>query len=239
LTVESLAALERMGEKSARNLVDAIAGSCNRPFGAILFALGIRHIGQSASALLAAEFGDIESLMKASAAVGTLEPSRKPEPLRNPEGKEIEGIGPVLAASLQEFFAKVENRDEIAALQKAGVAMHLGQDEAATVAARRAAASDAANPAAGKTFVLTGTLPTLTRTEATERIEARGGKVAGASRRRPTTWWPARKPARNSTRPARWASRFSTRRRSWQCWRNEANHDGTAAPRESCQPGRI
>jgi DNA ligase (NAD+) len=124
--------------------------------------------------LLAAEFGDVESLMKASEAV------TETGPLRNPHGQVIEGIGPVLAESLKEFFAKPENRDEIAALQRAGVAMRLGQDEAAAVAARRAAASDSANPVAGKTFVLTGTLPTLTRTEATERIEARGGKVVGS-----------------------------------------------------------
>ncbi|MBN1867355.1 NAD-dependent DNA ligase LigA [Candidatus Sumerlaeota bacterium] len=164
LTVEQLASLERMGEKSARNLIDAIEGSKKRPFPAFVFALGIRHIGESVAALLTAAFPTIDDLMKAQAA----------------EIDAVEGIGATLAESVVAFFANAENREEIERLRHAGLPMALGKEEMRAIRLRERAASDASNPVAGKTFVLTGTLPTLTREEASERIESRGGKVSGS-----------------------------------------------------------
>jgi DNA ligase (NAD+) len=153
LTAAEVAALERFAEKSADNLVAAIAASKSRGLRHLLNALGIRLVGERVATLLATRFGTMENLMRASA-----------ETLA-----EIHGVGPHLARSLTTFFADEHNRAVIERLAALGVAMtEAGHDE------------DRPRPLAGKTFVLTGTLPTLTREAARELIEARGGRVTGS-----------------------------------------------------------
>lgn len=164
LDVATVAAMERMGEKSARNLIEGIEKSKARPFAALLFALGIPHIGQSASALLAEHFHSIARLMKAT----------------REELDEIEGIGGTLAESVVAFFSNEENRAEIERLRAAGLPLSLTEAEQEAARARAERAADAENPVAGKTFVLTGTLPTLQRADAEKRIKERGGKAASS-----------------------------------------------------------
>ncbi len=164
LEIPQVAALERMAEKSARNLIRAIEGSKQRPFGTFLFALGIRHVGQSASNDLAQAFGSLDALIAADA-----------EQLQA-----VEGIGGIVAESIVSFFDQAENRAEIEALRELGLPMALTGEEHAARQAREEKRAATDNPIAGKTFVLTGTLETLTRTEAQKRIEDAGGKVAGS-----------------------------------------------------------
>jgi DNA ligase (NAD+) len=171
LTVPTVAGLERMAEKSARNLVDNIQASKDRPFAALLFALGIRHIGESAARLLADAFRGMDRLMKADAA----------------ELEAIDGVGGVVAESVIRFFDNAVNRAEIEALRAAGLPMDLTESERAALETRIRAATDNANPVAGKTFVLTGTLPTMSREDAAERIKARGGKCSGSVSKK-TDW---------------------------------------------------
>jgi DNA ligase (NAD+) len=148
----SLLDIERFAEKSAQQLVDAIAASKQRPLSTLLFALGIRHVGEGAADLLAKRFGTMDTLMRASAeAIG-----------------EVRGIGPTIAEAVAGFFAEPRNRKLVARLAKAGLRM----DEPVT--------SSATGPLSGQTFVLTGTLPTLSRTEATALIEGAGGAVTGS-----------------------------------------------------------
>ena len=153
LEVAELAALERMAEKSAANVVAAIAKSKATTLARFIFALGIRHVGEATARDLARHFGRLDALLEAT-----------PEQLL-----EVPEVGPVLAESIARFFAERHNRDVIAALRAAGV--HWRESEA-----HRAPAG----PLAGTTFVLTGALPTLTREEAKALIEAKGGKVAAS-----------------------------------------------------------
>ncbi len=164
LETPQIAALERMAEKSAQNLVRAIEGSKRRPFGAFLFALGIRHVGQSASNDLAQAFGSLDALMAADA-----------EQLQA-----VEGIGGIVAESIVTFFDQAENRAEIEALRELGLPMTLTGEEHAARQAREEKRAATDNPIAGKTFVLTGALETLTRTDAQKCIEDAGGKVSGS-----------------------------------------------------------
>ncbi len=164
LEIPQVAALERMAKKSAGNLIGKIEGSKQRPFGAFLFALGIRHVGQSASNDLAQAFGSLDALMTADA-----------EQLQA-----VEGIGGIVADSIVTFFDQAENRAEIEALRQLGLPMELTEEERATRHAREEKRTASDNPIAGKTFVLTGTLETLTRTDAQKRIEDAGGKVSGS-----------------------------------------------------------
>jgi DNA ligase (NAD+) len=152
LSVERLAGLERMAQKSAENLQAAVANSKRPTLARFVFALGIRNVGEATAKDLARHFGSLEALMAADAAAL----------------QQVPDVGPVVAASIERFFAEPHNREVIAALLAAGVAP--------SEAAGRAAGLSLA----GKTFVLTGTLPTLTREEAKELIEARGGRVAGS-----------------------------------------------------------
>ena len=153
LDVEKLAALERMAEKSAANVVAAIEKSKKTTLARFIFALGIRHVGETTAKDLAAHFGSFDALMNADEAALL----------------DVNDVGPVLARAIVDFFAEAHNRDVIKALRKAGVTFAEGSP-------RRAA-----NGAfAGKTFVLTGTLPSLTRDEATALIEGQGGKVASS-----------------------------------------------------------
>ncbi|MCO5096708.1 MAG: NAD-dependent DNA ligase LigA [Rhodocyclaceae bacterium] len=150
LDVAALAGLERMGEKSAQNVVDAIGKSKDATLARLIFALGIRNVGEATAKDLARHFGSMEALM----AAGVEELQR------------VRDVGPVVAESIAGFLAEAHNREVIARLEQAGVR---GRAEARTAAVLQ-----------GLTFVLTGTLPTLTREEAGAMIEAAGGKVSSA-----------------------------------------------------------
>jgi DNA ligase (NAD+) len=155
LGVAKLAALERMAEKSAANVVAAIEKSKRTTLARFIFALGIRHVGEATARDLALHFGGIDALMAAS-----------PQELL-----EVNDVGPVLAESIARFFAEPHNREGIEALRAVGVHWPEQAPQAST-------RGDA--PLAGLTFVLTGTLPTLVRDEAKALIESGGGKVAGS-----------------------------------------------------------
>jgi len=148
-----LAGLERMAEKSAANILAAIAKSQQTTLARFVYALGIRNVGEATAKELARHFGGLDALMQADAAAL----------------QQVSDVGPVVAASIARFFAEPHNRQVIAQLRGAGVRWTEG------VAARVVFSA-----IVGKTFVLTGTLPSLTREEAKERIEALGGKVAGS-----------------------------------------------------------
>ena len=152
LDVAQLVDLERLGPKSARNLADAIAGSRTRGLSRLLNALGIRLVGERAAQLLALRFGTIDALAAAT----------------EEEIGEIHGIGPQIAQSVARFFAEPENRKIIERLRDAGVVMV------------EATVPSGPRPLAGKTFVLTGTLVTLSRDAAAELIHRRGGQVVGS-----------------------------------------------------------
>ncbi len=153
LTKEQLLPLERMGEKSAQNLINAIERSKQAGLARLLFALGIRFVGVKAAGILARHFGDIDNIAGATAEELTA----------------IEEIGPKIAGSVVNWFAKAENLALVEKLRQAGV--KLTEDRPPDAGPR---------PLAGKTFVLTGTLAAMTRDEATARIEKLGGKVTGS-----------------------------------------------------------
>jgi DNA ligase (NAD+) len=154
LDLETVAGLERMAEKSARNLLDAIERSKHTTLERFIYALGIRNVGEATAKDLARHFGGLKPLMAADEAALM----------------EVPDVGPVVAESIAQFFAEPHNREVIADLQHAGVHWPEGAPK------RKAEVAGVA----GKTFVLTGTLPTLTRDEAKDRIEAAGGKVSGS-----------------------------------------------------------
>ncbi len=155
LDAAQLAALERMGDKSAANLVDALEKSKRATLARFLYALGIRHVGEATAKDLARRFGALDAIVDASI-----------EQLRA-----VPDIGPVVAQSIRTFFDQPHNREVVAQLRAAGVHWpeHAGEQ-----------AGTGTLPLAGKTLVLTGTLPHLTRDEAKALIEAAGGKVAGS-----------------------------------------------------------
>jgi DNA ligase (NAD+) len=157
LDVAALAALERMAEKSAANLVAAIDASRRTTLQRFIFALGIRHVGEATARDLSAHFGDIDPLLAADEAAL----------------QEVNDVGPVLARSIRQFFSERHNVAVIDALRAAGVAWPVGK----RVPPRR-------TPLAGKTLVLTGTLPAMTRDEAAAMIERAGGKVSSSVSRR-------------------------------------------------------
>ncbi len=150
----TLAGLERMGEKSAANLYRALGKARHTTLARFLVALGIPEVGENVAELLANHFGDLDPLMSATAEELTA----------------VEGIGPVIAEKIVQFFADEDHRSEVQRLRELGVRWERVE--------RRAGAA-AEGPLAGKTFVLTGTLPSLSRSEAEGRIEAAGGKVTG------------------------------------------------------------
>ncbi len=172
LNTENLAALERMGEKSAQNLVNAIAASRNTTFGRFLFALGIPVVGETTARDLAQAFGTLEALLAAAEAdLATEHAEKKKE--RFPLLQAVPDVGPTVAASIAHFFAEPRNRDVIAQLVRAtdegGAGIHWPAPKAA-----------AEGVLTGKTFVITGTLPGMSREEASALIEANGGKVTGS-----------------------------------------------------------
>ena len=154
LTAERIAELEGFGETSANALMREIEGSKESPFGRVLYALGLPGIGWVNAAAIAEHFGSIDALIAADAEAIT----------------EVEGIGPVLAESLREELADDAVLELIARLRERGLRFEV------TAAERRAESG----PLDGKTFVLTGTLPELSRDEATRLIRAAGGKVTGS-----------------------------------------------------------
>lgn len=152
LTVEQLAALERMGPKSAQNLVDAIEASKQTTLPRFLFALGILHVGEGVANALAAHFDSLEAIMDAS----------------EEELLQVPGIGPEIARSVYQFFHEPRNRQTVEDLLDKGIQIEQP--------AARAAAQDLA----GKTFVFTGALEDFSRDQAAELVRERGGRVASS-----------------------------------------------------------
>ena len=152
LNATDLVNLERTGERSISNLLEGIEKSKSRPFAKVLFGLGIRHVGKTAAETLAKAFPDIDALMQAS----------------SDELEDLHDIGPIVASSLITYFENSEAREVVEALRAAGVTLH--RDEANTTGT---ALSE-------MTFVLTGTLETMTRDAAGDRIKALGGKVSSS-----------------------------------------------------------
>ena len=174
LTVETLAALDRMAEKSAENIVAAIAKSRHSTLARFLFALGIYHVGEEVAKILARHFGSLENLLAAdwNALNAEKERIQKDNVKRKarglaPQDVPLAGIGPEIMGSIANFLQQPHNREVIAQLIRHGVVF----------AEEKAAAGGAVS---GKVFVLTGTLPTMGRDEAKAKIEAAGGKVTGS-----------------------------------------------------------
>jgi len=152
LEVVQLVALDRFADQSARQLVAAIAASKGQPLSSLLFGLGIRHVGKTVAQLLARRFGTMQALVKASAE----------------EINEVPGVGGAIADAVVAFFGEPRNQELLRRLERAGLAF------------AEPRASTAGGALVGKTYVLTGTLPTLSRGQATELIESAGGRVAGS-----------------------------------------------------------
>ncbi|HEX5632237.1 MAG TPA: NAD-dependent DNA ligase LigA [Gemmatimonadales bacterium] len=152
VTEEQLLQLDGFAEQSARQLVAGIAASKARPLSALLFGLGVRHVGEVVARLLAARFGTLDALAAASAE----------------ELEDVEGIGPTIAESVHAWFREPHNARLVDELRE------LGLD------AREPERARGPTPFEGLTFVLTGTLPSLSRPEAAALIEAAGGKVSGS-----------------------------------------------------------
>jgi len=151
LTADQLAEMERFAEKSAQTLWSEIQASKKAGLARVLMGLGIRFVGERTAELLAEEFGSIDAVMAANAE----------------ELERVEEVGPRISESILDFFSRPSNRELIARLKKAGVTMTAEKKQRST-------------QLAGLTFVLTGTLPNLTRDEAKQKIEAAGGKTAGS-----------------------------------------------------------
>ncbi|QHN04652.1 NAD-dependent DNA ligase LigA [Granulicella sp. WH15] len=151
LKKEQLLELERVGDKSSQALLDEIERSKTRPLAKVLLGLGIRFVGERTAELLASHFGSMDALMEATAE----------------ELTKVNEVGPKVAEGVVEFFAELRNRALVEKLREAGL----------TMPAEKKVTSDVL---AGLTFVLTGTLPTLTREAAKEKIEAAGGRVSGS-----------------------------------------------------------
>lgn len=156
LGMNTLANLERMAEKSAENILEAIDKSKKTTLARFVYALGIRNVGEATAKDLARHFGSLDGLMAADEAAL----------------QQVQDVGPVVAESIAQFFAELHNREVIAQLRASGVEWVEGEP-----AARGGALT-------GKTFVLTGTLPHMAREEAKEKIEASGGKVVGSVSRK-------------------------------------------------------
>lgn len=154
LKFEDLVQLERMGEKSANNLLDSINKAKQTTFGRFLFGLGIRHVGEATARDLALHFGDVSQLMGASV-----------EQLL-----EVNDVGPVVAESIRQFFDEPANQRVVHELIELGIQWPQSQNQEA----------DATHPFFGKTFVLTGSLSNYSRDQAGALIMERGGKVSGS-----------------------------------------------------------
>lgn len=164
LTVEQVSDLERMGEKSARNLIAGIEASRRRELWRLIAALNVPQVGTRMAEILAREFGSLERLRRATPA----------------ELEAVEGVGPIVAAAIADYFAQKENRELIDCLIAAGVNTEATPSERSAAPAPGKAASGVLEHFADKTWVLTGTLAGFTRQEAEAHIKARGGKCAGS-----------------------------------------------------------
>ena len=153
LGLSALASLERMADKSAQNIVDALEKSKQTTLPRFLYGLGIRHVGEATAKALARHFGKLDAIMDAT----------EDQLLQVPD------VGPIVAQSIHTFFRQEHNREVVEQLRACGLRWEEGEPSPA-----------AQLPLAGKTFVLTGTLPTLSRDEAKEMLEAAGAKVAGS-----------------------------------------------------------
>jgi DNA ligase (NAD+) len=151
LTKENLLSLERMGEKSAQNILDEIEGSKKLPLERVIYGLGIRFVGERTAQFLAEHFGSMEALQQATV-----------EELQN-----VDEVGPRIAESIAEFFSIPANRKLVERLREAKLTLTGEKKQRGT-------------KLTGKTFVLTGTLPRFTRDEAKKMIEDAGGKVTGS-----------------------------------------------------------
>ena len=149
----SLAALDRMADKSVQNILDALEKSKQTTLPRFLFGLGIRHVGEATAKELVRHFGKLDTIMDAT-----------PEQLL-----QVGDVGPIVAQSIRTFFDQTHNREVVEQLRACGVTWKEGEPAAV-----------APKPLAGKTFVITGTLPTLSRDEAKDLLEAAGAKVAGS-----------------------------------------------------------
>ncbi|MES2100743.1 MAG: NAD-dependent DNA ligase LigA [Pseudomonadota bacterium] len=154
LGVANLAALERMADKSAQNLIDGLEKSKQTTLGRFLYALGIRHVGETTAKDLAKHFGQLDRVLMAT----------------EPQLLEVNDVGPIVAHSIHTFFAQPHNREIVEQLRACGIVWREDDGTADT----------SPKPLLGQTFVLTGTFPTLSRDEAKDRIEAAGGKVSGS-----------------------------------------------------------
>jgi DNA ligase (NAD+) len=159
LDASKLISMERMGEKSVNNLLAQLEASKTVELHRLIYSLGIRHVGEATAKALAKHYGSLDALMNASVESLTM----------------VQDVGGIVAQSIYDFFRQDVNVDTIKALLAAGI----------TPQNPTAATSTTINEKiAGKTFVLTGTLPTLTREEASAMIEAAGGKVSGSVSKR-------------------------------------------------------
>ena len=154
LGVAELLALERMAGKSAQNLIDGLEKSKQTTLARFLYALGIRHVGETTAKDLAKHFGQLDRVLDASEA----------------QLLEVSDVGPIVAHSIHTFFAQSHNREVVEQLRACGIVWRENDGTADT----------SPKPLLGQTFVLTGTLPTLSRDDAKDRIEAAGGKVSGS-----------------------------------------------------------
>jgi DNA ligase (NAD+) len=155
LSVEKLEALERMGEKSAENLVAALEKSRHPPLRRLLYALGIRHVGEATARTLAEAFPEVRSLYQAS----------------EEDLMRVKDVGPEMARAISAFFHDAKNRENIDALLAAGIHP-------------QPPGGRSGGPFSGKTVVLTGTLQRMSREQAKEEVERRGGKVSGSVSRK-------------------------------------------------------
>jgi DNA ligase (NAD+) len=151
ITKEKLLSLERMGDKSAENVLREIGNSKKLPLERVIFGLGIRFVGERTAQFLAEHFGDMDALMNAS----------------EEELQQVEEVGPRIAKSIIEFFSEPRNRELVEELRTAGLTMRGKKKERGT-------------KLVGKTFVLTGTLVHYSRDQAKKLIEGAGGKVTGS-----------------------------------------------------------
>jgi len=149
ITVEQLTSLDRFADKSAQQLVDAIDASKQQPLSRLLFGLGIRHVGQTVAEVLARHFGSMDAILAAT----------------TEEIAGVRGIGDIIAQAVQHYFADASAKDIVEKLRAHGLTL---------VEAKRAAADGALR---GQTVVITGTLPTLSRAQATSMVEEAGGRV--------------------------------------------------------------
>jgi DNA ligase (NAD+) len=153
LDLSTLSGLDRMAEKSAQNILDALEASKQTTLARFIYALGMRNVGEATAKDLAKYFGNLSALMRADVADLLM----------------VNDVGPVVAESITNFFSEAHNQSVIAELRSAGIIWSESDGK-----------QSATGKLLGKTFVLTGTLPNLSRDDAKDKIEAEGGKVSGS-----------------------------------------------------------